>query len=419
MQTETLNEPEKFLFRRRKKEMKIEKVFNKKSKIYEHKARFQLNRREFYLKAATRKELLELVDEVRMQENRQALGLPAPTFAPCLSDLFARHEAKIASLRHRTLFNRVSEKFLSLLPSDITVTEIRRAHFQLYIDSRLQESGVQTKRPILPQTINKELYAISAAFANAPLYYPSLDSYRKPVVPRIKCKRARRERLVSREKELDIILEELRKPRAGKQTERHHFHRVRLADTLEFALLTGMRRKEIARLEWRNYFPSESALRDVVRWKTDTVTKFFPLPVRAIEIIEQRRQIQGDLKFIFSPDGEPVEANYRTLQTVCSDLNIPYGRFTSGGFTAHDLRHNFATEIVQVTDIETAKSLTGHSGNEIFTYLHTTERRQREAIRKRENKDSAAELIELYKGIKRGKIKARKFLGEIRNLAGV
>lgn len=148
---------------------------------------------------------------------------------------------------------------------------------------------------------------------------------------------------------------------------------------------------------------------NVKRWKTDSVTKFFPLGKRAIKIIVERRGLQKDCDFIFTPDGLLIESNYRTLKEICEDLKIPYGRYKDGGFVAHDLRHNFATEISQVTDIETAKSLTGHSGNEIFTYLHTNQQRQREAVRKRDKIDYDQLLDKIFEEVKRGELEAPKF----------
>lgn len=112
-----------------------------------------------------------------------------------------------------------------------------------------------------------------------------------------------------------------------------------------------------------------------------------------------------------------MASDYRALKKVCKKLGIPYGRYTDNGFVPHDLRHNFATEIVQVTDIETAKSLTGHTGNEIFTYLHTNEKLQREAIERRERRDRTKEIVEIYKQVRRGKMKVKKFVENIKILS--
>ena len=171
-------------------------------------------------------------------------------------------------------------------------------------------------------------------------------------------------------------------------------------------------------LKFSQYDREQQTLLNLRRWKTDTITKFFPLSKRAIEIIEMRRGFQIGTDFIFAPDGKPIEANYRTLKEICKDLDIPYGRFTEGGFVAHDLRHNFATEISQVTDIETAKSLTGHSGNEIFTYLHTNQKRQREAVRKREKIDYSAELEKVFEAVQSKEITKEKFTETIKKMFG-
>lgn len=398
--------------------MKIEKFYNKKEKKEQYRARFQLNNKEFYPIADSRKKLLEIVDEIRAQEHRTKYDLPTIKYSPELSDVFDRHAPKIRKEHQRKLFERVARVFLSLLPGGIKITELKKAHFQKYIDLRSSQFGKQTRQPILPETIDKELYAISSALSAAPRYFAELEDYRKPEIPKAsEGKRRRRTRLVNKTGELDRLLAELRKPRSGKQTVFHEKQRRRLADDLEFRFETGLRRKEVARLKKSQYFLHERALRDVVRWKTDTVTKFFPLSRRAVEIIESRMSSANKSEYIFTDSGEPQESDYRTLKTICAKLDISYGRYKSGGFVPHDLRHNFATEIVQVTDIETAKSLTGHTGDEIFTYLHTNEKLQREAVERRERRDRTKEIVDLYKAARRGKIRLKKFVEKIKILS--
>lgn len=166
-----------------------------------------------------------------------------------------------------------------------------------------------------------------------------------PELPKGFKKKTKRERLVT-EKELVAVIAELMKEPKGKQTHAHHFHRVRLAHILEFGYWTGLRRKEIAKLKFSQYDEQQQALLNVKRWKTDTVTKFFPLGKRAIEIINVRRELQKDSDYVFTTDGEPIASSYRTLKNVCEDLRINYGRYTDGGFIARSktqFRHgNFA-----------------------------------------------------------------------------
>jgi integrase len=268
-------------------------------------------------------------------------------------------------------------------------------------------------------TVYKELYCITGALKESVGRYESLENWQIPKLPELPKgykKKARRERLVA-DNELAAVIAELMKDPRGKQLHTK-FHRVRLAHQIQFQYETGLRRKEFAALKFTQFDKSQGALLNVRRWKTDTITKFFPLSKRAIEIIELRRELQKECEFIFSPDGKPIEANYRTLREICKDLDIPYGRFTDGGFVAHDLRHNFATEISQVTDIETAKSLTGHSGTEIFTYLHTNQQRQRDAVRKREKIDYDGELNQIFEAVQKKKMTREKFVENVKNLFG-
>jgi integrase len=203
----------------------------------------------------------------------------------------------------------------------------------------------------------------------------------------------------------------------GKQTHAHHFHRVRLAHILEFGYWTGLRRKEIAGLKFAQYNGEQQAILNVKRWKTDTVTKFFPLGKRAIEIINARRELQKDSNFIFTPDGKPIESNYRTLKNICGDLKIPYGRFTDGGFVSHDLRHNFGTEILRESDIETARELLGHSNiSQTSTYIHTSSERLRDAVRKRDKINYDSELEKIFEKVSTGKLKQQEFNEQIKKL---
>lgn len=156
---------------------------------------------------------------------------------------------------------------------------------------------------------------------------------------------------------------------------------------------------------------------NVQRFKTDTATKFFPLAQRAVEIINDRRELQKGSEYIFTPDGKPIESNYRTLKEVCEDLNIPYGRYKDGGFISHDLRHNFGTDILRHSDIETARELLGHSNiSQTGTYVHTSNDRLREAVRKRDKIDYNTELHKVFEEVKKGIVDFPKFTTKIKEI---
>ena len=389
---------------------KIREVFNRKTQRREFKARFQFNNKEFYLTDDRRKNLESLIDETLAQERRRRLGFETTALeSPTVAELFAAHRQRVEKERNRKKLNRfdlVSEKFLEILPADFRINELRQNHFQQFIDRRLSEINTQSGKNLLPETVNKDLSALSVAFKNASMYFSQLDGAAAVEVPKAKVKKdRRRERLVKPVGELDLLLEFLRRPHRNPMTEAA---RRRIADNLEIKYLTGLRRVEVAILEKSQYRADESALRNVKRMKTDSITPFFPLTRRAVEVIESRLELNS--KWIFSTNGKPNESDYKTLKRICAELNIPYGAFTDGGFVSHDLRHNFSTEIIRVTDIETAKSLTGHTGNHILTYLHTDEKRMREAMNRREGVDVKEVLTSLYNEIKNGNMELRTFL---------
>lgn len=405
--------------------MQIWKQFNKQKKREFWHARFKLNNKRFNPIAETKDKLLNLIAEIRTQEkiekeNQQYnLSREVPSYIPPVSELLDTVLPTIQKHHQQTLAKRVFETFVKLLPPSIKVNELKKTHFQIYINHRSGQVGKQTNEPIRLATIYKELYALSSALKQAPVYFDALENWQAPELPELPKgfkKKSQRERLVS-DKELKAIVGKLMEEPTGKQTFAHYFHRVRLAHQIEFGYWTGLRRKEIARLKFSQYDEEQQAFLNVKRWKTDTITKFFPLSKRAVEIIKERRKLQKDCEFVFTPDGEPIESNYRTLKEVCKDLKIPYGRYADGGFVSHDLRHNFGTAILQESDIETARELLGHSNiSQTSTYVHTSTDRMREAVRKRDKIDYNSELEKVFGDVKNGILDLPEFTSKIKEL---
>ncbi len=385
--------------------MKIEKFHNKKERKEQFRTRFQLNNKEFRPVADTRKKLLEMIDEIRAQEHRTKYELPVPKATILLSDLLEKRKNAILKKSENNIAKRVFDLFLSLLPAAFEVTQIKKAHLQRYIDRRVSE--------VKPQTANREMCTIASALHKANLYYPELENWQCPQIPKAPYKKQRRARIIT-ETERRKLINHLIRPKDHGELVRHYHHRTRLAHIFEFGLLTGLRRKEITGLKFSQFSLEESALFRVKRYKTDTVTEFFPVAKRVCEIIEERRQYQGE--YIFSDNGKPIESNYRTLKQVCKDLKIPYGRYLEDGFVLHDARHDFSTRMIQVTDLETTRTFTGHSSDEIMTYLHTNKDRMRKAVRDFEGSDVEKELSEIFEEVKRDEISRENFVAKVKNL---
>jgi integrase len=405
--------------------MKVWQQYNKRTKKNEWRARFKLNKKNFRPKAETKKELDLIIAEIRRQENREQVNEKHNTqfdiisYVPSVEEVFDKILPTVKKHHQKTLSKRVFKTFLSILKPSFKVNLLRQTHFQKYIDLRQGEVSKKAKKPVKLQTIYKELYAITSAFNKSKLYYESLEKWQVPQLPALPKgfkKKNRRQRLVT-EKELSNVISELMKKPQGKQTYQHHFHRVRLAHRLEFGYLTGLRRKELANLKFSQYDESKKALLNVKRFKTDTITQMIPLGERGVKIVEERRKVQDDSIYIFTPEGSPIESEYRTLKNVCEKLNITYGRNIDGGFVPHDLRHNFATEILRSSDIETARELLGHADiSQTGTYTHTSEQQLRDAIRKRDKIDYNKKLEEIFNSIKKKEIDLEEFKQKMRDL---
>lgn len=392
--------------------MKIEKFFNKKESKDQFRARFQLNGKEFRPVADTRKKLNEIIDELRAGQHREKYDLPTVKHFRTVAELFEEHlrRLKLEGDRKKiSIFKRVSEKLLDLLPPGILISQLKKAHFQKYIDQRLTEKNPQSEKFILPETVNKERSAIAVAFRNAALYFPELEDAPPVILPKAEAKKRRRERLVQKQNELFVLLEYLRQPHKHPRVEKY---RRTLADKLEIRYETGLRRKEVDRLKKNQYHASEAALRDVVRWKTGTITKFFPLTGRAVEIIESR--LDSDSEYLFSNNGKSDERVYQTLKQVCGKLGIPYGTHSEDGWVPHDLRRNYATRVIEHADIKTVAELLGHNSTvHTEVYLGTDNSRLKEAVRKSDQGRRHETLKTIYESVKNNDVNLEQFVRKI------
>lgn len=407
--------------------MKIWREYSKRQKRYLWKARFEFNNKQFRIAEETQDDLDKLIAEIKEQERAEKLNkkfnLDRPTveYVPTVREVFDIALTKIKRPHQQKIAERVFDEFLSLFEYDLKVTDLDTSHFDDYQEHRTGQLGKQSKQPVKLQTARKELYAVTSALKKASQNrdFPALKSWALPKMPELPKqfkRKTKRTRLVT-QKELNAVLDELRKPPTGKMTHAAHFARVRLADTIEFQFETGLRRKEICALKFNQFDEAENVLRNVRRFKTDEITPVLPVSQRATEIIEARRIAQKDCLFIFTPDGTPIESAYRTLRNVCASLQIEYGRFNDGGFVLHDLRRNFATEILAHTDIETTRAFLAHSNiSQTQTYVRTDTNRMKQAIKKREKKELGKELDQIFEDVRKGKLNKKEFADTIKKI---
>lgn len=392
--------------------IEITEYTDKRSGVKKYKARFQYKNKEYSPKKTSLDALKTEINRI-FSESDAGLNPKIDNNIPFIDDVLKRELASITDHKKKVFYERVYKDFLSVLPP-LRYDELTQADFTAYCDLRLSRTNDRSDSPIKNATINKELSAISVALTKAPKRFRSLHGFKSIQIEKLPDDYEERRRTVKKN-EFELILGKCYEPRQKGERVRDYAYRVRLGHWIEFEALTGLRRKEIALLKPENYSRSEKALIEFLRPKTGKTVPYFPLPVRAAEIVEERLKLKPD--FIFTDDGRPIESHYRWLKNTCETLNIKYGSFTKGGFVLHDLRRNFATEIIRHTDIETAREFLGHADlTHTGIYLTTDKERMKAAVRKFDGIELKSEIESVVESVKVGKMSVKKAVENLMKL---
>ena len=175
--------------------------------------------------------------------------------------------------------------------------------------------------------------------------------------------------------------ERLRKRRKSANDWRQERHMETLPDFGDYvdhvepmvmlALNTGMRRGELFNLRWDDIKDGQL----VVQGKTakSSQSRAIPLNDEASQILD-RWESDGDLVFP-GPNDSPMTTIKTAWAGVKKGAELPALRF-------HDLRHSFATRILQRgADIKTVSALLGHADIATTTkYLHATDESKKRAV---------------------------------------
>ncbi len=133
-----------------------------------------------------------------------------------------------------------------------------------------------------------------------------------------------------------------------------------------FALNTGMRRNEVLSLKWKHVNLEESTA--MVDEPKNGEVRTIPLNIKAHEVLESKGNMRPISGYVFhSKTGTKISGNNlrRAFNEAVKRSGIEHVRF-------HDLRHTFATRLVQMgTDIYRVKELLGHKSLKMTTrYAH-------------------------------------------------
>lgn len=255
---------------------------------------------------------------------------------------------------HNKSFNALMDKFMEEYAP--TVSKNMQSAYKYYLKNLSKFFGNPRLDSIKPKliagykvhrrgegasasTINRELYMLSKAFNLAVKEWEWLnDNPVSKVTKERECNE--RDRWLSDKEEKELL---------GNCPEW-------LRHIITFDLHTGLRQDELLSLQWsRVDFPRRTIL---IKDTKNGKPKVLPLNVVALDILEVKsrvRSVKNDLVF-FSGNGTKINRSNlkRTLKKVLERAGIENFRF-------HDLRHTFATRLVQRgEDIYKVAKLMGH-----------------------------------------------------------
>ena len=129
---------------------------------------------------------------------------------------------------------------------------------------------------------------------------------------------------------------------------------------------TGMRLGEILGLTWERIDLHANVIHLRPRDTKDREPRRIPILAPLLEIIRQiPRQLHKAHVFLYA--GRPMHDISDGLKGACKKAGVPYGRRTPGGFTFHDLRHTFVTNMRRAGVHDTViMQITGHSDLAMF-----------------------------------------------------
>jgi len=247
---------------------------------------------------------------------------------------------------------------LKFFGENTPVEEINLESVENYKSWRLSQG-------IKPTSINKELRFLATMINRAVEFewIPKHKLYRRPIL--IKGVNDARLRYLTDEEEKRLF-SVVKNPL--------------LRDILIFALNTGLRRCEILSLKWKNvdfenrYLILEPEQTKNKKWHV------LPLNSAAWKVIENRLKEKAEnCEYVFHRNGKPIKSIRTAFESALKRAEIKDFRF-------HDLRHTFASRLVQKNiDLYVIKELLNHSD------IQTT---QRYAHLKLDNLKKAVYLLE-------------------------
>lgn len=338
----------------------------------------------------TKTEAEKFVDAIRENRPYVKAGLPTPVGQVRVADLFAARLKKITNPKEIVRAQRVFKEFAFIAPP--LVSAVTTADFQEYINSR---------DDVKPQTIDREVTALSTAFKQAREMFPrELGKYKPPEIARPKYRKVKRKQRVITAREKDMIIRSILTDRLPKEHTIRTISRPVVALMFELAWFLGLRYSE-AKYLLKTDFNGET-LR-VVRTKTGDVTILEFLPERVLEILTT----DSHTDYIFN-----VPCSDHTFAAIIRDgfeaNGIIYGRDANSTF--HSTRHSFVTRMMEVADLPTTQAYSAHSDKEMVAYYsHSSAAKRKAAMEKMYGSGRRDLLLKIYEKVVAGEMDFEAF----------
>lgn len=347
----------------------IKSVYSRRLKrtVYRLDARTRGKRiRKFFLK---RTDAEAVAYKFRYDAIVKPFGLPTTLERPLLSDLCAKLVVDITNKREKTRTARVLTEFCSLLLTSIFVDEVTKADCKKYVDKRVRD-GVKA------QTIDRELNIIVAMFNQADNYFPALEQWHPPRMPRPKVRDGRRERIWS-EHEIRVILGDLLAPKRDDESTESADARYRVGRKVQFCLLNGLRHSEMNLIAKTSIDWQARQVR-IRQGKTGRFKVLGPLGRSSMEILREFCDA-SDSDLVFSRGGNVSLKFYRILKDACQRVVVPYGRDNPDGLVLHDARHTATTHLLESgVSPKTVQDWMGWSDKAFVLYYSHASKQSRE-----------------------------------------
>ena len=142
----------------------------------------------------------------------------------------------------------------------------------------------------------------------------------------------------------------------------------------KMAYYTGMRKGEILSLKWEKVDLKNRFINLEAEDTKDREKRSIPICDELLTVLKNiPKHLYTDYVFIFR--SRPINDIRYGLKKACKKVGIPYGRNVKDGFTFHDLRHSFNTNMRKAGVQESViMGITGHSTREMFDRYNSVDK---------------------------------------------